>query len=166
MPAVDCLVVHEGRLLMMHPSEASTPATNLTMLGGPVGHGESPLEACLRRVAEETGLHIEPSCAAAIFETTPEATDFRLAFVAEAPARELRSLRPGSLEWVTLTELSERADITELDRLIIPKVLASGVPLAIFIDLDTTHDPITRTLREISTIGLARLSPLVFAVTT
>ena len=169
MPSIECLPISGGRLLMIRGSRDGAQQEALSSIGGAVRHGESPLQACLRLVKDETGFYVEPSCAAVVFAASAgQATDYCLIFVAAAPSQ---ALGPGpsardSLVWIDLDELTGREDITELDRVIIPRVLGSSAPIAIFLDIDPATTPPARTLREISNIDVARLSPLVFAVTS
>lgn len=167
MPTVECLITRDGRLLMSRRPQGKSGAGMLLPIGGPVEPGESPLQACLREVREETGLHVSPSCVAVIFNEAPGQTiDYRLTFVADAPAGEPVPGAAGSLEWVDLSELTGRDDVPAHDRELIPRLLASSGPLAVVLDVDTSTDPWTRRLRDISPIDPARLGPLVFGVTT
>ncbi len=168
MPTVDCLIVRSGRLLMVRRPQGKTQPGMLLPIGGKVGPGESPLQACLREVREETGLHVAPSCAAVIANLTSGlAAGYGLTFIAELPAGENPSEgTEAELEWVALSDLPSRQDVPELDRELIPRLLASGRPLSVIVDVDTSTEPHTRRVVAVSGIDPARLSPLVFAVTS
>jgi 8-oxo-dGTP diphosphatase len=51
------VVVHEGRILLTRISPLGYPAGTWTLPGGGVDHGESPHDAVVRELHEETGLH-------------------------------------------------------------------------------------------------------------
>ena len=166
MPAVECLIVRNKCVLLMHRIQETTRSSMLVQIGDDVQSGESAIECCLRRVRQVTGFQVAPSCAAVIMTVTPgKGTDYSLTFVAEGPAQEPAQRSAGILEWVALSELSERDDVSELDRQLIPRILSSSEPITVLVDVDMTRPP-TRRVAEISTIDPARLSPLVFAVTS
>lgn len=50
------VVLHEGRILLTRISPAGFPAGSWTLPGGGVDHGESPNDAVVRELYEETGL--------------------------------------------------------------------------------------------------------------
>jgi ADP-ribose pyrophosphatase YjhB (NUDIX family) len=166
MPTVECLITHTGQVLLVRRPEDKTQPGMLLPVGGHVEAGESPLEACLREVREETGLTVTPSCVAVVFSGAAETTgEYKLTFVAEAASELVTPSAASALEWVAVESLTEREDVPALDRELIPRVLASSSPLAIVLDVDATTEPYTRKLVSVSAIDPARLSPLVFAVT-
>ncbi|AWB93410.1 NUDIX hydrolase [Aeromicrobium chenweiae] len=50
------VVLHEGRILLTRISSVGYPAGSWTLPGGGVDHGESPHDAVVRELHEETGL--------------------------------------------------------------------------------------------------------------
>jgi ADP-ribose pyrophosphatase YjhB (NUDIX family) len=159
MPTIHCLVVNSGRVLLDRRRDVLRPIRE------PVNSGESPLEACLRAVREETGWKVNPSCVALI-STLAEGheLDYSLVFVADAP--EAGALpEKGEFEWVAADDIPKREDIGELNREIIPELLGSGQPVAVVLEVvGAGSEPAERRLVDITPIDLARLSPLVFAV--
>ncbi len=51
------IVIEEGCILLMHRLKAG--AEYYTVIGGKIEPGETPEQACLREVLEETGLTVE-----------------------------------------------------------------------------------------------------------
>ncbi len=162
MPRIECLVVHESRLLLTRRPPSERVADSLRPISGEVEEGEVPLHASTRIIAGETGLQITPSCAAVILNDDAAAS-YCLIFVAEIPSETLSRSSTSTLEWVPLNEVATRLDLSELNRALIPTVL--GVSAPIVVALDVGPDGAQR-IKETAPIDLARLSPLVFAVTS
>ena len=162
MASVECVLYTGDRVLLTRASEGAA-AGSLRLVGGKVREGESPLQACVREVEARTGLRIIPSCAGLFFVASPgHIADYGLAFVAEASA--LAETADPALEWLALSELATRTDLTPADRDLIPRLLATDHPLAIVLAPDLETDPATRHVVAVSAMDAARLSPLVFAV--
>ena len=168
MPTVECLLVRGEQLLLIRlPLNSSNPGM-LLPIGGQVEPGESPLEGCLRKVREQAGLVVSPSCAAVTFNTWSDGrTDYHVTFVAPAPEQEpVTNEREGEPEWIELKGVPYRQDIPELDRALIPRILAASAPFAVHVNIDMTSDPYIRRLQSIEAIDPGRLSPLVFGTST
>jgi ADP-ribose pyrophosphatase YjhB (NUDIX family) len=164
MPTVNCLILRDSRLLMKRrtPGELQTPG--LSLIEGSVNAGESPLAACVRLVEEDTGWRLMPSCVAVLlFGSDNESGEYCLSFIAQA-AREQEVLAAHHLEWVQVSELGSREDVTKLDRELVPLLLSSHSPISVVVHL--RDSPATAALGPISPIDPARLSPLVFAEVT
>jgi ADP-ribose pyrophosphatase YjhB (NUDIX family) len=164
MPSIECLIVREGRLLLLR--EASRDGTRpgrLLPVEARVQPGETPIGACVRHTREQTGFVVTPSCVALTFDESAEtSTDYCLTFVADAPEGQ----EPAAAEalWLSLAELESHQDVPPLQRDLIPRMLTADQPVAIVLDVDTTRQPPVRSLRMVSEIDPARLSPLVFAI--
>lgn len=152
MTTVQCLIRHDGRLLMMRrPLRRNAPGM-LLPLGGHVGTQETPVEACVREVREETGHDAAPRCVAVIFNVLPaHTTSYRFMFVADSQDGHVRAPRAPEQElvWVAIGELASRTDVPPIDRTLIPLLLSTAMPLIITLDMDTSIDPYLRRVRSI-----------------
>lgn len=54
-------IVYDGKVLLVHPTNASWKKSALGIPKGGIDNGEDSLEAALRELREETGLIIDPS---------------------------------------------------------------------------------------------------------
>jgi ADP-ribose pyrophosphatase YjhB (NUDIX family) len=164
MPSIECLIVRDGRVLMLRSAADGARPGVLKPVEAKVEAGETPIEACVHHVREQTGLTVTPSCVALTFDETPEtSTDYCLTFVADAPEGEspVAAVEP---VWLTVDEVAEREDVPALQRELIPQMLMAEAPVAIVLDVDRSTQPPTRRLNMITALDPARLSPLVFAI--
>jgi ADP-ribose pyrophosphatase YjhB (NUDIX family) len=161
MPSVNCLILRDSRLLMKRPSLGEVPAPVLSLIEGPVKSGESPLAACVRLVEEDTGWRVMPSCVAVLLlGSDNESGEYCLSFIAQAASKQ-RFLPAAHFEWVKISDLASREDVTKLDRELVPLLLSSHSPISVVVHVKDS--PATAALGAISLVDPARLSPLVFA---
>lgn len=80
--------------------------------GGKVRLGETPLEACIREVYEETGLQItEPRLRAVVELTSPNRTAVLYTFVANQFVGGLKESREGPVDWLPIRYLDKEPDL-------------------------------------------------------
>lgn len=106
------IVIEEGCILLMHRLKAG--AEYYTVIGGKIEPGETPEQACLREVLEETGLTVEIVREFAVLETLGRTEHY---FLVKRLSGELclggpeieRQSEANSYEpmWVPLDRLSE-----------------------------------------------------------
>lgn len=103
-----------GRLLLVRAAPYLTVAGRWFLPGGGVEHGEAPLDALRREVAEETGLTVDEANLAGVLSDTwpiPDGTllhTVRLIYRVDRWAGELRSEAQGSsdlAQWFSPDEL-------------------------------------------------------------
>jgi 8-oxo-dGTP pyrophosphatase MutT (NUDIX family) len=112
--------------------------------------GEDPYAACIREVAEETGLAItDPLLRALLIVSvlTPPALWVIFVFIAAAPAGLPVSSEEGDLSWVDLTTLPTMQMPPDLP-LILPRVFTSDRVLVVRAEY-RTEDPTTMTRLEV-----------------
>ena len=163
MPTIECLIIQGDRLLLTR-QEDDVKDGILQPISGRVEPGEIPLHACNRVVLKETGFKLSSSCAAVILnEEAHEDVGYRLVFVAELAASSVIDDQSGSnLEWVPVSQLDSNAELSSLNKALLPKVLATAAPLAVVLAEQADG---SRAVQEASPIDPARLSPFVFAAT-
>jgi ADP-ribose pyrophosphatase YjhB (NUDIX family) len=159
MPSVNCLILKDGRLLMKRRTHGKVQAPGLSLIEGLVKSGESPLAACVRLVEQDTGWRLIPSCVAVLLlGADNESGEYCLSFIAQAAGEQVPK---DHFEWIQVSELAAREDVTKLDRALVPVLLSSHSPVSVVVHLNDS--PGVATLGAISRIDPARLSPLVFA---
>lgn len=112
--------------------------------------GEDPYTACIREVAEETGLAITDPILRALLVVsvlTPPALWVIFVFIAAAPAGFPVSSEEGDLSWVDLTALPATQMPPDLP-LILPRVFTSDEVLVVRAEY-RTEDPATMTRLEV-----------------
>ncbi len=138
----------------------------LTPLVTEVRAGESPIEASVRVIAEQTGLHPSPSCAGLYFRLRPgHLTEDGLAFVAEVSVEaELSNPAARNHEWVGLGSISNRSDVSSSDQQQTARFLAADHPLVVVLAEGEKTPASGESQVAVSSLDPAVLSPLVFAV--
>jgi len=136
---------------MIRRAEGKTQAGNLLPVAGHIEIEETPIEACVREVKEETGYEISPRCVAIIFNVIRgRQTGYKFTFIAEAPDLAPKLCCPEcTLEWIDIDEMSARSDIPPLDRELLPMFLSARKPLLITLDVDTDKETYVRSLRRV-----------------
>ncbi|MBN1332577.1 MAG: NUDIX domain-containing protein [Synergistales bacterium] len=102
---------------------------HLTIPGGKKEKGETPLQACLREVLEETGLSLKELRFRGMVSNIPQEgeTDFlSLYFVSSKFDGEPVSSSEGSIEWYPLSNVFDKEGISPFFRLITPYALDPG----------------------------------------
>jgi 8-oxo-dGTP pyrophosphatase MutT (NUDIX family) len=108
---VAVIVEREGSFLLV---EEETIASHEDVFNQPAGHveqAETLIEAAKREALEETGWDVEPTALLGIYtytpEHTPDATYYRVCFIAKALHHYERPLDTGIIRavWMTLDEL-------------------------------------------------------------
>jgi len=127
-PSTLCYLVVDERLLMLR--RRKEPFSNLwTAPGGKLEPGETPLEAIVREVWEETGLKVSGlSLRAICSERGGEAYDWLLfVFRATACEGEVKASDEGELRWLPIAEL-DQWPLPDVDRKIMRYVLDDQGP--------------------------------------
>ncbi len=161
MKSVECFLTRRDDVMMLRGEDQM-----LTPLVTEVRSGESPIEASVRLIAEQTGLHLSPSCAGLYFRLKPgHLTEDGLAFVAEIAADvELSNPLGNNPEWVELASISTKSDISPSYQQQTARFLAADHPLVVVLaDGEETQSSGESTV-AVSSIDPAVLSPLVFAI--
>jgi ADP-ribose pyrophosphatase YjhB (NUDIX family) len=168
MPTVDCLIVKDGKVLMLPSGGGEGASETLVPVRGRVQGGEYPLQACARLVKEKTSLHVNPSCVGVVVdESEGHSGEYCLAFVAElSPAEDPSAATREGFRWLPFGQVGQAEGVAVLDREVIPALLTSDRPLEVVLTLDETGPALRRRVLNILPVDPARLSPLVFAVTT
>ncbi len=161
MKSVVCILTRKGEVLLLRGE-----GEMLTALETEVRAGESPIEASVRVIKEQTGQLLSPSCAGLYFRLKPgHLTDDGLAFVAEVPAEKVVSgSLAGEQEWVALGSIRSRADVSSSDQQLIVRFLSADHPLVVILAEGENAEPAAESEVAVSALDPAVLSPLVFAV--
>lgn len=161
MKSVECFLTHEEEVLMLRGDDQM-----LTPLVTEVRAGESPIEASVRVIFEQTGLHLSPSCAGLYFRLKPgHLTEDGLAFVADvADKRTVTSVAAGKQEWVGVEGISSRSDVSPSYQQQTARFLAADHPLAVVLAEGEDSETSGGSKVAVSSLDPAVLSPLVFAV--
>ena len=116
------LLVDERGMLLCRISEQAPPWSGYwTLPGGGIDFGESPADAMVREVYEETGLHVEPATVVAVNSLLIHGDDesfqaIRIIYEAKLLGGELRYEEDGSTDmcqWCSAEEIQE-IDLVEL----------------------------------------------------
>jgi 8-oxo-dGTP diphosphatase len=99
-------------------------------VGGRIEPGESPMEACLREVQEETGYHLDSARYAGVltwdgFEIPAGGLHI---FTAAAPSGVPTASEEGTLEWKTVDWILSSGQAVDNISLFLPEVLNGGLP--------------------------------------
>ncbi len=128
IPRVLIFLTREDHVLLLKgASDKRLWADRYNGLGGHVEPGETPYQAALREVQEESGL-VPATLAlrALIHVTLPEPPGVMLfVFVGDAPDRAPRASEEGTPVWVPRARLTELPLVEDLYELL-PRVLAPG----------------------------------------
>ena len=117
------VVIRDGKVLLVrHTYGAGTG--RLIIPGGYIKYGESPQDAVVREVLEETGVTVRPEKIAGI---RFNAKDWYAVFTAEYLSGEAHSDNDENSEavWIDVPEALERNDVPELTKTILKSVLAA-----------------------------------------
>lgn len=125
---VFCYIL-KGDMILMIRRETEPYRGQLTIPGGKKEKGESPVQACLREVLEETGLSLRELRFSGMVSNIPREgeTDFlSLYFVSSIFDGEAVSGSEGFIEWYPLSEVFHQKAISPFFRLITPYALDPG----------------------------------------
>jgi 8-oxo-dGTP pyrophosphatase MutT (NUDIX family) len=116
---VSAIIERDGRFLLVEENTAD--GLRLNMPAGHLDPAETPIEACVREVMEETAYHFRPTALVGIYmnrfvrtRTGSDITYMRFAFTGELGAQEAgRRLDDGVVRsvWLTLEELRASAHL-------------------------------------------------------
>jgi 8-oxo-dGTP diphosphatase len=125
--AVLCYIRDGGRVLLQHKAEGRFGAGFWNAPGGKIVDGESPEQAAVREVREETGLTVRDLCdygTITFYQDGIEGPDIHVhVFVAGGFEGALQANDEGPLEWIVEDDLPYD-EMWEDDRLWVPHVLA------------------------------------------
>lgn len=153
LPSTLCYLVDAGRLLMLKRRKEPFSG-HWTAPGGKIRPGETPLDAVVREMREETGLEIiDPRLKAICSESGDEFYNWLLfIFRAHRFEGEPRESDEGVLEWIPLEELPGRR-LPDVDRHVLSYVLDDAAdPHFIRVVYDANHD-----VAEFAATSLAEL---------
>lgn len=136
------VVVHDGKLLVMHRRKAGREYTVLP--GGGIENGESPQEACLRELREETGL---VGTLGTLLPVPIDAAAPALYFAVSAPPG--RPVLGGSERERADAENTYRPAWVELDHLDSIGLVPGGAPLAVSMVGTVSPEVLDRALEAI-----------------
>lgn len=133
IPAVLVYVFNEDRVLMIHRNQKSSDfhKGKWNGLGGKLEVGESPVQAAVREVEEESGLMLSPNDLSVVGVLQfpmfkPHKHEDWLVYVLTAsvssPVRSLKECSEGNLNWIPVEGLLE-LNLWDGDRVFIPRVL-------------------------------------------
>ncbi len=111
-------------------------------VGGKLEPGEEPFTACIREVAEETGLRIERPVLRALLVVTVRTTGALwviFVFTAVAPFSRLRASDEGELAWIKIPDLPSVAAPPDL-AVVIPRLFEDREVLTVRVEYET-EDP-------------------------
>jgi len=125
-PSTLCYIVDRGRLLMLRRKKEPF-ANHWTAPGGKIVEGETPPQAIVREVFEETGLTIANPTLKAVCSEVGEANYNWLLFLfrAESFYGEVTEGDEGELRWISL-DLIDDFLLPEIDRKIMPYILGDA----------------------------------------
>lgn len=121
------LVLPDGRWVMQRRShDAPTDPNGLSFFGGYLEGDETPSQALLRELAEETNLAIEARDYPLVCEpvvTKRNGKDFQLhVFYVEIPSLDFEIYEGKAAEAFTLAELRERNDLSDVAQLVLKSI--------------------------------------------
>lgn len=141
LPSTLCYLVDSDRLLMLRRKKEPFSG-HWTAPGGKIKPGESPLDAVVREMNEETGLHIvEPRLKVVCSETGETHYNWLLfIFRAHRYTGEIVASDEGELKWLPLDQLDHQR-LPDVDRHILPFVLDDAVePSYVRVVYDEEHN--------------------------
>jgi len=148
-----CFLREGNRVLLLY--RRKPPNSGLwNGVGGKMEAGEDPYTACIREVAEETGLAITDPLLRALLVVsvlTPPELWVIFVFIVAAPAGLPVSSEEGDVSWVDLTALPTMQMPPDLP-LILPRVFTSDEVLVVRAEY-RTEDPTTMTRLEVMESG-------------
>jgi hypothetical protein len=158
---VECFLTRNDDVLMLRGDDQM-----LTPLVTEVRSGESPIEASVRLIIEQTGLHLSPSCAGLYFRLKPgHLTEDGLAFVAEVTDQMIvTGLVASKQEWVEVDGISSRSDVSPSYQQQTARFLAADHPLAVVLAEGESSETSGESKVVVAALDPAVLSPLVFAI--
>ncbi|OLC31751.1 MAG: hypothetical protein AUH31_02020 [Armatimonadetes bacterium 13_1_40CM_64_14] len=133
-----CFLHADTRLLLLH--RRHSPNAGLwNGIGGKLNSGEDPYAACIREVAEETGLHIDHPLLRAVIVISVKSTGelwvlFTFTAAPTTPEEPVAS-EEGELRWIELAALQTLPVLPDLP-LLLPHVLSTTEVLTIRLDLN------------------------------
>ena len=125
-----CFLLYEADVLLIH--RQFPPNQGLwNGVGGHIEPGETPRQAIIREVAEETGFHIsDPEFSGILtwdgFEIAPGGI---VIFTAEVPHRNFVSNHEGTLAWKSQSWACSSPQVVDNIHVFLPRILAGDPPL-------------------------------------
>jgi 8-oxo-dGTP pyrophosphatase MutT (NUDIX family) len=121
--AVLCFIRHGDALLLIEGSDSKEWAGRLDAPGGGIEPGETIIDAAVRELREETGLHLAPSALqlkGILYSENFYGRDVLIHIVAgQAPHRNVQSSHEGRLLWVPIDRIDDhRNALLDLGRLV------------------------------------------------
>ena len=124
-----CFLRYGDEILMLH--RRFPPNQGLwNGVGGHIEPGETPQQAVIREVMEETGYQLEEACFVGLltwegFEIPPGGLPI---FTAEVPHRDFISNNEGDLAWVSADWACSSPEVVDNIRIFLPHILAGEAP--------------------------------------
>ncbi len=125
-----CFLKHQDDILMLH--RKFPPNKGLwNGVGGHIEQGETPVQAVIREVSEETGFKItEPLFVGLLtwkgFTTPPGGIAI---FTAQAPHRQFSNNHEGALAWKPALWVCRSPEVVDNIHVFLPRILADETPL-------------------------------------